>query len=186
MMITTTTIALALLVSAATDDERLAKGEVIVTTEKRPGEDIPVATARAIIDAPAEKIWALVSNCAKYKETMPNILESEMVSKNENIVVCRVVADLPFPFPDLKSKTRGVHTVEPGVKYQRAWKMVEGDYKKNEGFWLVEPRGDNKSLVTYRIDAHPNVALPSWMVANISAGKLPEVMQRIRKLATGK
>src|SRR5687768_14802652 len=93
-------IALALLLIASPDADKLAKGDVVVTTQKQAGTDIPIATAKAVVDAAPEKVWAIVSNCARYKESMPSIVSSKMLSKEGNIVMCRVVADLPFPFDD--------------------------------------------------------------------------------------
>jgi ribosome-associated toxin RatA of RatAB toxin-antitoxin module len=177
-------IALALwMLAAPGDDARLARGDVVVTTEKVPGSEVPVAIARAVVDAPPDRVWAVVSDCARYKESMPNILSSTKVKQEGNVVFCRVVADLPFPFDDLTSLTRAVHTEEPGVRYERAWTLVEGDYRVQEGTWLVQPYADGKSLVTYRIHAEPRVALPQWILDAITKGKLPEVMQRVRKLS---
>jgi ribosome-associated toxin RatA of RatAB toxin-antitoxin module len=172
------------------DHARLAAGEIIVTTRKVPGSDVPEATVRAMIDARPEKVWAIVSDCSRYKQTMPNIADSQLLKMERgpgpgghgDVTVCRVTADLPFPFQDLVSVTRAVHTVEPGRRWQRQWQLVEGDYERNLGMWRVEPFGADsaRSLVTYVIDAKPKVLLPSALVTSISHGKLPEMMKNVR------
>ena len=183
-------IALALLRAAGPPN--LAHGDVIVTTRDIAGSDIPEATTRAVIDAPPELVWSIVSDCANYKSTMPSIAESTQVKTEKpsasdgdavEVKTCRVVAALPFPFPNLTSITRGVHRIDPGKRWCRAWKLVEGDYLKNEGMWVVEPYGDHKSLVTYVIEAQPKIPLPASLVASIEQSRLPEMMENLRKKA---
>jgi ribosome-associated toxin RatA of RatAB toxin-antitoxin module len=181
-------VVLSTLSAAAADDAaRLGAGEILVTQRDVPGSDVPEATVRAVVDAPPEKVWAIVSDCGNYKTNMPNILESKQVSSTMTpegeIRECRVVADLPFPFPDLVSHTRGVHTIEPGKRWQRTWKLLDGDYERNSGIWRVEPFGDDgkRSLVTYVLDAKPKVPLPSSIIKAISFGKLPEMIENVRK-----
>ena len=171
---------------ALTDAERarLDQGEIIITNSAAPDHIGRVATARAVIDAVPEKVWPLVWDCSRFSQTMPSIAKSEMVEHSERSTLCRVVADLPFPFSDLTSLSRAVLEVEPGVRWQRAWTLVEGDYTVNQGSFTLVPWGQGKTLATYRIDARPKVPLPDWLLAKIQADRLPEMMVRIRKHAT--
>lgn len=177
-------MALALALAAGPAD--LDHGDVVVTTRDFAGSDVPEATVRAVIDAAPELVWSVVSDCANYKNTMPSIAASEQVKSEktadgDEVRFCRVVAHLPFPFANLTSVTRGVHKVDPGKRWTRVWKLVEGDYVRNEGMWLVEPHGEGKSLVTYVIEAQPKIPLPSSLVASIEQGTLPEMIQNLRK-----
>ena len=177
---------------AAKAPASLAHGDIVVSTRAVAGSPIPEATVQAVVDAPPEKVWAVVSDCANYKTTMPSIAESTQVRVEKptaadgdavEVKLCRVVADLPFPFPDLMSVTRGVHRIEPGKRWQRQWKLVEGDYVRNEGEWRLEPFGDDgkRTLVTYVILAQPKIALPDSLVAAIEEGRLPEMMRNLRR-----
>lgn len=182
----------AALALAGPDEALLAKGEIVTTLRKVAGNDVEEATARAVIEAPPALVWSIVSDCANYQNTMPSISASS-VDKVEaplpsdgplatEVRRCRIVADLPFPFADLLSVTRSVHTIAEGKMWRRQWKMIEGDYYHNEGDWTVVPWGDDgmRSLVTYRIQASPKVPLPSSMLASIQRNKLPEVMVKLR------
>ena len=179
----------------AKEPANLGKGDVVVTTRLIAGSPIPEATTKAVVDAAPEAIWTIISDCANYKTTMPSIEDSKQVfsgpptaADGENAVEvrnCRVVADLPFPFPDLVSVTRGVHRVVPGKSWQRQWKLVEGDYVVNEGMWLLEPFGDtgDRTLVTYVIHAQPKIFLPDSLVTSIEESRLPEMMKNLRAKA---
>jgi ribosome-associated toxin RatA of RatAB toxin-antitoxin module len=181
--------------AAGADDAQLAKGEIVVHINKVPGSSVDEATAAAVIDAPPEVVWSIVSDCANYKNTMPSIIESAAIKSEKptaadganavEIRHCRVVADLPFPFADLVSVTRGVMTVDPGKLWQRKWRFTDGDYNVNNGSWTVTPWGSDgkRALATYRIQAEPKVPLPGPMLASIQQGKLPEVLTKLRATA---
>lgn len=162
---------------------RLDRGEVLVTSVPVAGSPVPAACARAVIDAPPEKVWPVVWNCARYTQTMPSIATSELVERTATSTLCRVVVDLPFPLPDLMSLSRAELTVEPGVRWRREWKMVEGDYDVNQGSFTLLPWGDGKTLAIYRVEARPKMPLPDWLLAKAQGDRLPEMMERIRKEA---
>lgn len=191
-------IVAALALAQAAPDAALAKGEIVITLRKVPGSDVEEATAKAVIDAPPELVWAIVGDCKNYKNTMPSVIESSVLKTEApapsdgplatEVRRCRVVADLPFPFSDLVSVTRSVYTTDPGKQWRRQWKLIEGDYTRNDGDWTVVPWGDDgkKSLATYRIHAEPKVPLPGPMLTSIQERKLPEVMQMLRATAARK
>lgn len=164
-----------------------AADDIKVVVEPVKDSETPVNVATAVIDAPPEAVWKIVSHCADYPTTMVKIAAAEEQKRegDENssfITVCKVTADLPFPLPDLTSVSRAVHTVEPGVKYVRAWKLVSGDYDINEGSWTVLAIDDGKrSKVTYRLRAKPKMMLPESMLAGFTKDTLPAVMKNLQE-----
>ncbi len=171
----------ALAAADATDVERLARGDVLVSTEKVAGTDNPRAVVRAIIDAPPEKVWALVIECGDYQRTMPRILASTLVKREGSVDVCKVTTDMPFPLPDLTSTTRIERTVKDGV-WLRTWKLIEGDFKVNEGSWkLTSIEGGAKTAVEYRILVEPNLPLPQSIAAAAQRKTLPDMIEGLRK-----
>ncbi len=163
----------------AAERARLDAGEVLVSGA--PAVDgAPASMARAVIDAPPEKVWPLVWDCSRFARTMPLIAESELVEHTANSTLCRVVTDLPFPLPDLTSVSRAVLEVEPGVRWRRTWKMVEGDYAVNQGSFTLLPWGAGKTLAVYQIAARPKVPVPDALLAKAQTDRLPEMMARLR------
>lgn len=170
---------------AQTDEARLAAGEVLVTTTAVEDFPIPQAQVRGVVDAPPSEVWKLVDDCGNYRRTMPRIADSQEEKREGNVVICRVVADLPFPFSDLTSRTRAVHSVEPGKRYERAWEMIEGsDYLFNRGGFVLVPWGEGgqRTLVTYRALARPKMSLPKFLLEAARRRSLPQIIHRLREL----
>ena len=169
---------------AADTEKRLAAGEVIITTDKIEGSDMARVTAVAVIDAPPEKVWAIVEDCANYSKNMVRIGESKLISREGNTFVCEVTADLPWPVPDLTSQTRAVHDIEPGVRWQRKWTLLKGDYTRNDGSWtLTHYKGDpNRTLGQYQLHIEPKIHVPDSLIARGQKKSLPDLFEKLRSL----
>ncbi|GMV40777.1 MAG: hypothetical protein AMXMBFR64_24930 [Myxococcales bacterium] len=164
-------------------DEALASGEVILETEPVEGTTTPRMKLRAVIDAPPEKVWAIIEDCGRYEETMIRMEESEELSREGDTVVCRGVVDMPFPLSNLTATTKATHTVEPQKLYRRAWTMVEGDYKRNEGSWTLTPyNGDaRRTLVDYQIVVEPDIEVPDSVRIAAQQKALPDLIEKLRE-----
>ena len=167
--------ALALSSSTARADEG-----VKVWTEKVAGSNIPFSVAEGVIDAPAAVVWAIVSDCNNYKTTMTNILSSQELSRAGDNVECKVTADLPFPLPDLTSRTKAVHTIAPDKSYLRKWSLIEGDYTINEGSWAVTAIDATHCKASYRLRVQPNIPVPDSLLTTFQNTAMPRVINNIR------
>jgi ribosome-associated toxin RatA of RatAB toxin-antitoxin module len=157
-----------------------ASHDVVVKTVEVDGSDVPKLVVTATMDAPPEKVWAIVSDCAHYKEHMPRIAASKLLSKSGNTRTCEVTVEMPFPLSNLTSVTQAVHEESP-AKYSRKWKLVRGDFKINEGSWEVSPANAarTKSSVRYTLHAEPNTAVPQWIREKAQKKTLPEMIDRV-------
>jgi len=162
-----------------------AAGEIKTWTEPETG-GAPTYCAEGVVDAPPAEVWKLVSKCADYVKNMPSISASKELSREGDestkfTTVCEVTADVPFPFSDLTSVSRATMTVDAGNGYTRAWTLIRGDYKVNDGSWhLVPVDGGAKTKVTYRIHVKPNLPLPDSLIARSQRITLPQVIQYLR------
>ncbi len=145
-----------------------------------------MAVAEAVLDAPAAVLWAIVSDCNNFKKTMPNILSSQEISRTATGAICQVTADLPFPLPDLTSKTSAVHTIEPDKRYLRRWTLIDGDYTINEGSWTLDAVDATHTKVTYRLRVRPKIPVPDSMLATMQSTTMPKLMRNLQKVATSR
>ncbi len=160
---------------------RLDAGEVLVSSVEVKGADIPRAVVEAVVEAPPEAVWAVVSDCNRYPQTMPNTKEAKELSRAGNKVICRMVTEMPFPLPDFVVKTEAVHRVKP-PHYRRTWTLIGGDLERNDGLWDIRPfKGKSgRSLVRYEILAVPKMAVPATLQAFAQRRTLPGLMARLR------
>lgn len=165
-------------------DERalLDRGELVVTTEVAPDSDTPFYVARGVIDAPPAVVWALVSDCGRYRDTMARVAASSIVSQDHDTSVCRLEMDMPFPLPKLTAVIRAQHHTE-GARHLREWHLVEGDFARHEGSWLVAPFDDagKRTLVTYRARVRPKLPVPEAMLAGSKKGALADTLAGLRR-----
>ena len=169
---------------AAADDEeaRLAKGEVVISTRAVKGNDTPEYTTKAVIDAPPARVWHIISRCGDYARTMPRIKAARELSRQGGKVVCQVTIEMPVPYSNLTATTDVTHT-ESAQRYSRVWKLISGDYKINNGSWVLTPfKGDaRRTLAVYRVHAEPKAWVPAWIRKKAQQKTLPEMMERLRR-----
>ena len=168
--------------AAGSKKARLGAGEIILNTQKVPGSEQPRATVMAVVDAPASKIWGILSKCSDYKRTMVRVVESKELWVKGKVHRCKVTIDLPFPLSTLTAVTDAVHTVIPGKKWERKWTLVEGDYEKNSGSWTLAPftADGSRTLVVYKVHAIPNLPIPDGIRRAAQRKTLPNIMKNLR------
>lgn len=163
-------------------DTQLGQGKIFVTT-RNVGGSTPEVRVTAVINAPAAKVWALVTNCNRFATTMPRIKAARELWRKGERVACRVTVDLPWPLSDLTSTTEAVHTIKPNYR-ARVWKLVSGDYVQNRGSWVLRPfKGDkNRTHVEYTVHAVPKTWIPAWVRARAQKSTMPGIIKKLRKL----
>lgn len=168
-------------------EARIAAGEVVVVSRNVPGCDLPEATVHAVIDAPPAAVWKIIDDCANYKKTMVRIIESKELSRNGNVTQCQVTVEMPMPISNLTSVAEAT-SVQNGATYKRTWKLVRGDYKRNEGSWTISPYDaeGKRSRIVYRVLADPNISVPNFIIKKAQAKALPDMIEKIRSRLTGR
>ncbi len=123
---------------SATLEALSAEGPVVALTldaEGRPG----MSTAVTSIDAPCERVQAIMEGFGDYPAWMPQVMEASVVEAGaqESIVAFRLGFDF---FVTIK--------VDYTLRYRRTdtWRVefeqLEGDMARNEGFWELQPHGE--------------------------------------------
>ncbi len=162
--------------------DALSRGEITLKTQDVKGSDTPRVIVKAVVDAPMEKVWRLIEDCANYKRYFDNIASSKLLKREGDQFICEVEVSLPFPFSNLVGVTRATHTITP-TKRSRSWTLIRGDYKANTGSWVLEPYGEGgtRTLATYTVHADPTTSVPDWLRVKAQKKSLPGMMERLRK-----
>lgn len=164
--------------------DRLDRGEVVVDTQEVAGSRTPKVVVRGVVEVPPERVWAIIDDCDNYAKNLTGLKKSREISRQGEVVRVRVTVGMPFPLKDLTSLTEGIHTVNPGERYSRQWKLVEGDYRQNAGSWTLVPfEGDTgRTLVVYQLHAEPKIRIPKKLQLLVQKKAAPDIIRHLRKV----
>ena len=149
-------------------------------------DGIPTATAEAIVDAPPERVWAIIDRCADYKDNLVAILASRELSRSGNTRRCEVTVDTPFPMPNLTALTEATIAIVPGKSWRRTWVLVSGDYRVNNGGWTLTPAAGQRTHVIYTVTAQPTMAVPPFALRMGQKQAIPQLIEKLEAAARGK
>jgi ribosome-associated toxin RatA of RatAB toxin-antitoxin module len=158
----------------------LERGEILTEMKDLAGSDLPEVTMTAVINAPPEKVWDIVSHCANYAKTMVRIKEAHELSRDGDNVRCETIFDAPWPLPNLKAVTNVKQTVAAD-RWVREWKLESGDYKENTGRWTLTTWAPGRTLVEYRIHSVPNISVPAALQRMGIKSALPKLVEKLRE-----
>jgi carbon monoxide dehydrogenase subunit G len=107
-------------------------------------------SSTAEIDAPLDKVWALVENVEVAPEWQGGLNSLTALERDDQgrATRCEVGADM---------KVRTVKTIVlfdyTGGPSRLTWSQVKGDLKSVDGSWELEDLGDGRTRATYNVDA---------------------------------
>lgn len=164
---------------------RLDRGEVVIESSPEPGSATPRVTAWGVVEAPPAAVWALIDGVSDYQRVLPGVKRSQELSRDGSQVQARVTVGLPFPLKDLSATTAGEHLDLGDGVYLRSWSLVEGDYHKNSGCWVMGPFRANprRTLLVYQLHVEPKTKIPNKIQDMAQKKALPRMFDQLRKLA---
>ena len=162
---------------------RLENGEVEIATRTVPGSTLPEVTAHGLIEAPPERVWAILQDCGNYQKTMLRVARSKELSRQGQKVVCEVEIALPFPLANLVGVTESTHVIGP-PNWTRTWHLLRGDYEVNEGAWTLSRYRDDpkRTLAVYRVHAIPKSSVPDAILRRGQRTAIPDMFRHLREL----
>ena len=167
------------------ETRRLGTGELLIERLEPTGGEGVAARAKAVIEAPVSKVWPAVRDCQHFKEFMPRTLQSELRESKGNERLCYVELDMPWPLDPVGLETLSTIEELPKGAFRRSWRMTQGKFKHNTGSYQVEPfNGDaSRTLLTYTVDALPDLPVPDAVLRNAQASTLPKMFDAIGQRA---
>jgi coenzyme Q-binding protein COQ10 len=122
-----------------------ADGPLVAIDETADGR-LEMATAAVTINASPDRVWDVLADFESYPEWMPqttavSVLESGAGTQKValilefNLVITKKVGYT------IEYRDRGNHRME--------YSLVDGDFSRNEGYWVVHPHGAAQSILYY-------------------------------------
>jgi ribosome-associated toxin RatA of RatAB toxin-antitoxin module len=152
---------------------------VPLTATNVPGRAMPRLEATLTIEAPVDKVAALVADCDRFGEFM-DVEKSKVIERRGNIKRCKLVVDVPFPFGSLESVNEETEERTPGV-VRESWKLVSGDFYYDEGFWELKPTPQGYTQVRYVALVEPKLPVPRSMLLGGQKDYIRDMLLKLRK-----
>lgn len=138
---------------------------------------MPGATRSIVINAPLEKVFALITDYERYKDFLPEVRAVRVLDRSGGTVTVQYEADV---VKRIKYTLR--HTATPPSKV--AWSFVEGEVMKdNQGSWLLEPAGEGKTKATYTVEIALGPLVPKAIINTLVETSLPKLLENFKQAA---
>ena len=140
--------------------------------------------AIGIINASQIQVLQVLTDYEKYPEFMPNVSHIEILKKSRNEAILNYT--LTLPLGKIKKYRLRICVTKPDIQTsQIQWQyLIWPGLKKEEtirdttGYWLIETRSKNSSLVLYHVYTDPG-PIPfglGWIVDVLSKNSVPEAL----------
>lgn len=162
--------------------EQLRSGDIAVREQ-------PSVSARGIalhvcgeVDAPPATVWSILRDCDRFDEFMPGVAQSRLAKRENNVVWCDEVIDMPFPLADMDSLTQVIESSFPDGGFERRWSLVRGSYQRLEGAWTIRPADATtaRSVVIYELDMEPDTLIPDFLIRYAQSIVAPKIFNSVR------
>jgi hypothetical protein len=172
-------------VTAAGVQQRLAAGEVVVTTAAAidPGRPRGRVLAAVLIKATPEAIWRVITDCVQAPLFVPGLKHCRLLGAASDGSWEDFEQEVQYSWflPTLRFVFRAEYERPRLVRFRR----VSGDLKDEEGTWLLTPTPDGSAtLVQYEVYVDPGFWVPQVLVNRSLRNDLPAALSGLRDRVT--
>jgi ribosome-associated toxin RatA of RatAB toxin-antitoxin module len=152
------------------------RGDVEVCTDKVEGRQRQIS-ARIQISHPVEKVWQVLTDYDRLADFIPSLAKSQKIEHPQGGIRLEQVGTqslLKFKFC-----AKVVLDMVEQFPHQLDFNLVEGDFKKFFGSWILQPSADGTTTeLCYLVNVLPPLTMPvglverhlkSGLVTNLSA-----------------
>lgn len=124
----------------------IAEDGLVVLVDKAADGSLKSVKAAAVVDAPRDRVWALVTDFDAYEQWAPQMVDATVVSRTDTQV--DVAFDLAFRFSVVSKHVKYTmrHTLDAPSTVR--FDLVEGDMSGARGGWELHDLG-GRTLVVY-------------------------------------
>jgi len=170
-------------------------GGVTIYSRPHPGSHLKEFKAIGEIDASSGTVHRVIDDVEAYPSFMPYTAEARVIERNQHSILSyqrvspKIVSDRDYTVRiEKKSWPAG-----NGTAYLSEWKPANerGPAEKsgvfrvklNNGSWLLEPNGVNKTRATYRVFTDSGIVVPPLLANKISETGIRKLFAAVRKQA---
>jgi ribosome-associated toxin RatA of RatAB toxin-antitoxin module len=140
---------------------------------------MPRAEHQVLIDAPIEKVFAIITDYERYPEFLPDMKEVVVVSRHEGVAVVRFELELIMR---VSYTLRLVE--EPPARL--SWTLEEAKMvAENNGGWTLVKEGE-RTRATYALEVKLRGLIPKSVSTRLLGTTLPQTLERFKARSEGR
>lgn len=131
-----------------------------------------------LMAVPVDALFKSITDFERYPDFLNEVVSAKVVKKpSSNQVWVQFEIEVVKKF---------VYILEFTLKGKEeiAWKLIESDFfKKNEGRWVLTPKGNSETQVQYELEVGVVFLVPSWISKKLTEVNLPKMFDSFESRA---
>ena len=164
--------------------EALARGEAWADVSADPDGISGRVRGVVDIDAPPERVWAVMTDCATARKLMTNLASCKVLlgDQQRGWDVREHITKRNLIFPGMRIVFRSDYEPVSRIRF----KLVEGDLKVEQGEWRLQPlAGGKRTRVFYENRLAVDWPVPKGMMRQALRKDTPKVLGNLRRACEG-
>ena len=159
--------------------------EVVSWMTEVEGSPIKEGVALGLVEAPPERVFAVVTDNARFAEFMPYVETSTVEETADGALINFQHLDLPWPISDREYEialvNEAVADAEPPI-WQSTWTHVKGfgNIEESRGAWRIFACGE-AALVEYQVLTDPGGRIPNYFKNKATRKSLSRLIEAVRE-----
>jgi hypothetical protein len=176
--------------TADIDGQRL-----VISSRSKPGSEVKEVRGVGLFDAPAWVVKNVIDDVGRYKDFMPYMVESLIISTHPGHIVSYQRLDTPIVDDrdyTIKIFDESREDIDGKVIWKVRWSEANalGPPVKsgvarvgvNEGYWILEEKdGGAKTKATYYVYTNPGGSIPTFLANMANTQAVPELFRAVSK-----
>lgn len=136
-------------------------------------------TGRVLVTAPIDTVWQVVTDYDNFKNFLPGVVSSRVLTKKGNQIVFEQVNLIRVLL--FSQQSRLVIIADKQYPGQIDFRLKEGEIKTLTGVWKFEPVSAKQVLVTQDVTFDPGNSAPRGLALKIYRNALADSLKAIKR-----